>query len=219
MLAAVVSIHGDNKGLIFPFTVAPLQVIVVPIPKAGQEDKVNKYAEQVAAKLRSAGISAKVDLSSKTPGYKYNYWELKGVPLRIEIGAREVENANVTIARRDNREKTQSTFEGVVEAVQAAGQALTDALRLKAESEMEKKVHKAETKEQVLAALDAGGYAKTFFCSVEKEGENCGKELQAFTKGGKVRGEVYASSEKVGKAKCVWCSNQAKHVVYVARQY
>lgn len=219
MMAAVVAVHGDNKGLIFPFTVAPLQVIIVPIPKAGQEDRVNAYAEKVAVKLKAAGISAKVDSSSKTPGFKYNFWELKGVPLRVEVGAREVENANVTIARRDNRTKTQCTFEGVVDAVQNAGQILTDALRDRASVELEKKVHKAESKEEVLTALDAGGYAKTFFCSVEKDGENCGKELQTYTKGGKVRGEVYASSEKVGKAKCVVCGQAAKHVVYVARQY
>jgi len=100
-LGAVIAVHGDERGLFFPPTIAPIQVVVVPI--ARPEDKeVFEYAKQVASMLKSSGIRVYVDEDPEhTPGWKYYFWEMKGVPTRIEVGKREVQAKTVTIARRD----------------------------------------------------------------------------------------------------------------------
>ncbi len=233
MLAAIIATHGDNKGLVFPFTIAPLQVIIVPIPKAGEEKNIEAYSEEVKQALEKHGIECKIDNSGKTPGYKYNYWELKGVPLRIEIGGREAKEKTVTITRRDNREKTICSLNEVAAKVVEIGKKLDEALLSKAEDEMAKRVKKASTKQEVLAAIEAKCYAKTFICSTGKEGTRCAQELQAFTKGGKIRGELIGEMSierssmtqsqaslvpKQTKGKCIECGKLGVQV-YVARQY
>ncbi len=216
ILAAIIATHGDEKGLIFPFNIAPVQAIIVPIPKSGEERNIEKHCQAVKKELEEAGVQSSVDNSSKTPGYKYNYWELKGVPLRIEVGAREAREKTATIARRDNREKTTCTLKELGAKVKEAGQQLDENLIAKANTYMKDKVKTAKTKEEVLQALDAKCYAKNFICSTSEEGTKCGHELQAFTKGGKIRGELVG--EKTVKGKCVWCGKNGVQV-YVARQY
>ncbi len=216
ILGAVIATHGDNKGLIFPFHIAPLQVVIVPIPKTGEEKNIEQHCQAVKEELESAGIECRIDNSGKTPGYKYNYWELKGVPLRIEIGAREAKEKTVTITRRDNREKTLCTLVEAADKVKEIGEQLDSALLEKAQGYLKTRVKAAKTKEEVLQGLDAKCYAKTFICSTEKDGVKCGQELQTFTKGGKVRGELVG--EKPAKGKCCVCGKLGVQV-YVARQY
>ncbi|MBI4406296.1 hypothetical protein HY571_00080, partial [Candidatus Micrarchaeota archaeon] len=157
-----------------------------------------------------------IDNSHKTPGYKYNYWELKGVPIRIEIGSREAKEKTSTLVRRDNREKTTCSLKELGTKVKQLGEKLDEDLLVNAELYLKQRVKPAKTKEEVLQALDAKCYAKTFICSTEEEGAKCGGELQAFTKGGKVRGELIG--EKGAKGKCIWCDKPGVQV-YVARQY
>ncbi|MCL4345026.1 MAG: proline--tRNA ligase [Candidatus Thermoplasmatota archaeon] len=102
LVAAVVSIHGDDKGLILPPYVAPVQVVIVPIP--GKSESLASYTSEIFRKVRELGIRAKIDArDSYTPGYKYNFWEMKGVPLRIEIGDREVEEKSLTLRLRTEK--------------------------------------------------------------------------------------------------------------------
>ncbi len=216
ILAAVIAMHGDNKGLVFPYNIAPLQVIIIPIPKTGEEKSIQTHCEKVLQELEKNGIQCKVDNSPKTPGYKYNYWELKGVPLRIEIGAREAKEKTATIVRRDNREKTTCPLKEVSAKVKEAGDELDKNLLANAERYLEEKVKPAKTKQEVLAALDTKCYAKTFICSTDAIGAKCGNELQAFTKGGKVRGELVG--EKPAKGKCCVCGKTGIQI-YLARQY
>ena len=104
LVADIISIHGDNKGLILPPSVAPYQVVIVSIP--GKEGTVESFALDVKKKLETMGIRVILDSRNNyTPGYKYNYWEMKGVPLRIEIGEREVKENKVTVATRTGKKK------------------------------------------------------------------------------------------------------------------
>ncbi len=216
MMAALIATHGDNKGLVFPFALAPLQTIIIPIPKTGEEKNIEKYCMEIKEELEANGVECKVDDSTKTPGYKYNFWELKGVPLRIEIGAREAKEKTATIVRRDNRDKTTCKFSEMAGNVKETGAKLDKDLLKKAQDDLEDKVKTAKTKEEVGKALDAKCYAKTFICSTEKEGVKCSQELQAFTKGGKVRGELVG--EKKVSGKCCVCGKTGAQV-YIARQY
>lgn len=106
LLAAVIAIHGDDQGLIFPPDVAPVQVVVVPIPSKRAD--VAAYSDSIASLLRNAGIRVALDSRENyTPGFKYNEWEMKGVPLRIEIGDREAESRKITAVKRTSRKKYQ----------------------------------------------------------------------------------------------------------------
>ncbi len=106
LVGGVVMTHGDDNGLRLPPRVAPVQVVIVPIYKAGMEGVLNEKVAQIAADLRRNGIRVKEDLREKErPGFKYTEWELKGVPLRMEIGPKDLEKGSVCLVRRDNREK------------------------------------------------------------------------------------------------------------------
>ncbi|MBU0586282.1 proline--tRNA ligase, partial [Candidatus Micrarchaeota archaeon] len=98
---AMVCMHGDDKGAVLPFSVAPIQVIIVPITKKDNEEKIIPDAKELEKRLIEIGIRTQVDLRSNTPGFKFNYWELRGVPLRIEFGERELDSGNVVLVSRD----------------------------------------------------------------------------------------------------------------------
>ncbi|MEO2121342.1 MAG: aminoacyl--tRNA ligase-related protein, partial [Candidatus Poseidoniia archaeon] len=100
LLGAVVGMHGDDSGLIMPPKIAPIQIVIIPVLKKGLEDMVNESANQLANELRAAGFRVKVDSRDMRPGQKYYDWEIKGVPLRFELGPRDIDKNSVFAARR-----------------------------------------------------------------------------------------------------------------------
>ena len=107
VIGALIMVHGDNKGLKIPPKVAPHQVIIVPInPKNENEKEFNNFVDTVANDLNKNGIRCKIDTSENTPGFKFNFWELRGVPIRLEIGLQEYKDQKLTLCRRDTGEKT-----------------------------------------------------------------------------------------------------------------
>lgn len=114
-LGAVISIHGDDKGMFFPPIIAPIQVVIVPIAKPDDQEILD-YAEKIAGILKSHNIRVYIDKDPEhTPGWKYYFWEFKGVPTRIEIGKRELRNNTVTIARRDGKPKKTITLDNMID--------------------------------------------------------------------------------------------------------
>lgn len=105
LLGAIVGVHGDNKGLVLPPAVAPIQVVIIPIIFKGKEKEVIDTCNKINTKLKSINIRSHVDLRDITPGNKFYSWEIKGVPLRIEIGPRDIEKNELVIVRRDTMEK------------------------------------------------------------------------------------------------------------------
>lgn len=101
MFASVVALHGDDTGLRFPYEIAPVQVMIVPITGMGKEKEIKKRCEEIQERLSKEGIRARIDFSDNTPGWKFNQWELKGVPIRIEIGPKELKERKLTLVRRD----------------------------------------------------------------------------------------------------------------------
>jgi len=132
VLGAIIGVHGDEKGLFFPPEVAPIQVVIVPIARREESDIV-EYAEKVEKILEEKGIRAFLDKDPEhTPGWKYYYWEMKGVPTRLEIGKRELEAGTVTIARRDGAPKITVKVDALLEALVAAWNNINSALRARA---------------------------------------------------------------------------------------
>ncbi len=115
LIGGLIMTHGDNAGLIMPPRVAPIQVIIVPIwRKVEEKAKVAEAVERIGKMLKSAGIRFKADWREETPGWKYNEWEMRGVPLRMEVGPRDVQNNSAMLVRRDNRAKEAVPVDGLL---------------------------------------------------------------------------------------------------------
>ena len=218
VMAALIAVHGDNKGLIFSPVVAPVQVVIIPIFKAETRDAVLSYAVKARLALEKKGWRVALDDSDKSPGFKYNEWELKGVPLRLEIGGREAEAGNVTLVRRDTHEKALVPFAVLPRAVARAGKAVAKELAKRSKAGLKTRITKCKSVDAIGRVLDGkGGFCKVNLCSVGADGTECGKLIQEKT-AGKVRGTLYGADEKAS-GKCVACGKPARTVVYVARQY
>ncbi|MBM3229377.1 proline--tRNA ligase [Candidatus Parvarchaeota archaeon] len=226
--AAVISVNGDDKGLVLPSCLATLTCVIVPIVKKETEKQVLEACAKVRKILEGAGIKCRLDDSANSPGFKYNEWELKGVPVRIEVGAREAQEETVTIAMRDIASPKEKKTVKVGELVGTVGKLLLDfdaRIFKKSDEQFKGKIHDAKDLKQLEGALGKGGFARIAFCSMEMDGKNCADELKAKTTGD-VRGTIFGGDfEKKEKpdaktgTSCIVCGKAAKEVVYAARQY
>jgi len=120
LIGGVIMTHGDDRGLILPPRIAPYQVVIVPIPRGNWRETVLPHAQAIRAALVSRGVRVMLDdRDAYTPGWKFSEWELRGVPLRLEIGPKDIEKQHVMLARRDTREKSTAPMEGIAGAVAA----------------------------------------------------------------------------------------------------
>lgn len=229
-IAAVIALHGDDHGLVLPPKVAPIQVVIVPIVFSGKDGETNgggKLVEQacfrVQDELTKAGIRTVVDNSEERPGAKFYRWEMKGVPLRIEIGPRDLRIEQCELVRRNDFKRVQIPLNGVVPHVEQTLQEIHESLHEKAKETLRTSIYKSEristaTNEEELEELRrrAGhGILSLFLCGRE----SCGNEVEARL-GVSVLGEAVHESEGGGKPEgtCLICSGVGKRV-YVARAY
>lgn len=132
LLAATIAAHGDKSGLVVPAVIAPKQVVVVPILSGKGSEAVAAAAQSVAAALKAAGLRVEYDDSDKGPGDKFFYWEMKGVPVRVEVGKRDLEAGVVTLVRRDTGAKSAVPMGEALAAARATFEAQTADMRAKA---------------------------------------------------------------------------------------
>ena len=147
LIGGIIMTHGDDSGLVLPPAVAPIQVVIIPVAsyKPGVLDK----AREVAQTLKAAGIRVKVDDTDNSPGWKFAEYEMKGVPLRLEIGPRDIENNACVLVRRDNREKTVTSLDGLADSVKAMLDVFAKAIYDKAKANMDNNTIKATTLEEM----------------------------------------------------------------------
>ena len=214
IFASIISVHGDNKGLKFPWKIAPVQVVIVPI---GKDDKVTKQAEEIKNKLLEKDISVEIDQSEKRLGEKFYYWEMKGVPLRIEFGKRELENNQITIFRRDTGKKETIKINELETYIEKTPKDIDKNLIKEADKLFDNNIINTKTKKEIQEVMDAGKIARCGFCSVDEEGEKCA-ELIEKEFGAQVRGTKLGEKNK-GFTACVNCGKKANHTVYLAKQY
>ncbi len=212
MVSSIVAIHGDDKGLRFPFNIAPMQAVIIPIGGAKKE------AESLRNHLAAEGLRAMVDASDSTPGWKFNQWEMKGVPIRIELGPKELKEGVVTLARRDMGEKKRVPMKDVCSKILDAGASITKNLIKQADDWFFKDhMHEARDMKELEAGLKKGGFVRAPFCSDARDGEACAGRIQEELHAS-VRG-VRADKDEKAAGKCIACGKKAGAVVYVARQY
>jgi prolyl-tRNA synthetase len=217
IFGALISVHGDNKGLRLPFKITPYQVVVIPIYKEKDAGIVLEYAKKIQKGLQKAGFRVSLDNSDNTPGWKYNFWEMKGVPIRVEIGPRDIKNNKVVLFRRDSMKRELIAFNDLKKRIASLGKEIDANLLSEAESKFVDLVVDAESISAIEDALDKGKIARIPFCTTEMEGKSCADVIKERT-GGETRGTRIDLDEKPTGV-CTICGKPATEIVYIARSY
>ena len=213
LIGAMIMAHGDDKGLVLPPKVAPMQVVIVPIYKNDNDKenvitKVNEIANILELKNIRIHIDSREEL---TPGYKFNDWELKGVPLRIEIGPKDIENQNMVLAKRYNHEKMKMGLNEVEKIVTILDEIQTEMLK-KAKTEAAGNTIDIENYDEFKMKMEKGGFFNSPWCGKldceEKIKEETGAEIRV----------IPFNSENTSK-KCIYCKQQSTSVPIFARGY
>jgi prolyl-tRNA synthetase len=216
MIGAIIMVHGDDQGLILPPRIAPTQIVLVPIYKNDAErSRVMDSANRVWAELKTSGLRTKMDDREEvTPGFKFNDWEMRGVPLRIEIGPRDVENGSATLARRDGGGKGGRSSVSQSALTSAAVSLLDDvqtSMLARATAFRDANIHDPRTFDELKEVVQ-DGWAYSWWCgSAECET--------------RIKNETKATSRNIpldqpdGKGKCIVCGRPADKKVYFARAY
>jgi prolyl-tRNA synthetase len=215
---AMVALHSDDKGLVMPFALAPFHAVIVPI-LFGKEDKaVMEKCAGIKSRLEKVGYSVLFDDDqATTAGWKFNHWEMMGVPVRIETGPRDLKAGKLVVYRRDTEKKETINDNELEDAVKKIAAEYTNNLRERAEEQFKGNTVHAHSVEEARKAIKEGMLVKADFCSIDKNGEECAavveKELAAF-----VRGRRLDETEKP-KGKCIFCGKPAREIVYIAKSY
>ena len=209
MIGAVIMAHGDQRGLVLPPRIAPIQVIIVPI--ATHKGGVIEKATELKDMLVKAGIRAEVDTRDMSPGWKFNEWEMKGVPVRIEVGPRDIENNQVMVARRDNFEKNAVSMDNLDKFMLELLDIVQKDMFIKSKANRDKKVVEADSLEGILQGVENKNFVKAGWCGC-RECEDKVKEVASAT------ARVMCDEEGVPET-CAICGKKATHKVIFARAY
>ncbi|MBE7074150.1 MAG: proline--tRNA ligase [Clostridiales bacterium] len=211
MIGALIMVHSDDNGLVLPPRIAPRQVVIVPI---GTDEEVFTLADQYNKKLIANGISSFVDKTERSPGFKFAEHEVNGIPVRIEIGVRDLAENMITLARRDTREKIKVSKDcDIVEEVSHLMSAIQQNLFESAKKRNDEKTFNAFTLEEVEKIMNTQpGFVKAMWCGDEA----CELKMKEI-RGTKSR--CILENEPAISNKCVCCGKEAKHLVVWGIQY
>jgi prolyl-tRNA synthetase len=209
VLGAIVGIHGDDRGLVLPPDIAPIQVVIVPIIFKGKEKVVEDECKKVNELLNKTGLRTFVDLRDITPGSKYYDWELKGIPLRIEIGPKDIEKGEVVAVRRDNFEKIQIKKDKLIEKVPEILNTISENLLKKAKQLLDDNIKRFTSIEE---AKNKTGIIELPWCNNEECAIRMEEELDVKTLGTPIK-------EDECKFNCPICNKPAKSWVRLAKTY
>ncbi len=208
LIGALTMVHGDDKGLIIPPKVATNKIVIVPILFEDSRSKVLEHCRNLADHLKEYG--AFVDESDKSPGWKFSEWEMKGIPLRIEIGPKDLEKKQVIFVRRDNNKKEIVADKDILNTVQKTLDEIQKDLYLNARKMLESKMDSARDVKQLIKKLDEGKFVKVFMIDDKKVEEKLKEETGANSR---------IVEEDSAEGECIITGNKTKTVAYVARNY
>ncbi len=211
LIGALIMSHGDNNGLVLPPDVAPIQVVIIPVAqhKEGVLDKAYELRDKLSSMFR-----VKVDDSTNSPGWKFSEYEMKGVPLRLEIGPKDIENNQCVLVRRDNREKMFVSLDNLEESITSALNAFAEAIYNKSLENIKNRTYTCTTLDEITAALEAkgDGFVKAMWCG-EEECEDKVKEATG------VGSRCIPFNQETVADTCICCGKPAKHLVYWGKAY
>ena len=212
MIGAIIMCHGDDNGLILPPVIAPVQVVIIPV--AQHKEGVLEKANELKERLEKAGIRVKLDDSDQSPGWKYAEYEMKGVPVRLEIGPRDIEAGNCVLVSRVSREKNFVALDGVENEVKNMLDFVHNELVARAKKNLEEKTSTATSFEELLEIAEKkSGFIKAMWCGDVE----CEDKIKDATGG--VKSRCIPFVEEQLSDKCVCCGRPAKHMVVWGRQY
>ena len=216
ILGGMLMTHGDDGGLILPPRVAPVQAIVIPIPARNPEDET-RVADAVSSMLNAlgqAGVRAEVDWTDKRPGWKFNEWELKGVPVRIEVGPRDLQHQQVTLVRRDTRAKASVGLQEVPARVKQLLDELQGALFDRARAFRDANTHTADDYETFKRIMqEQRGFIRAFWCGSAE----CEARIKEQTRA-TIR-VIPEDAEADGSGPCIACGRDANRRALFAQSY
>ncbi len=221
LIGAVAMAHGDEKGLVLPPAIAPLQVVIVPILYEDSGVKVLALAQKVRDRLKGKFRVYLDDRDNYSPGWKYNQWELEGVPLRLEIGPKDVEKNQVVSVRRDTREKAFLALDGNIEHdIEKLLAHIQSALFQRAKAWQDEHTVHAKSLPEIKAAVEKQCWAKVPWCG----SVDCETKLDELSASIRVIPDNWtqaspASSGSPAAVKCAMCGKPAKHVAVVGKAY
>lgn len=215
-IGAIIMVHGDDKGLILPPRLAPIQVVIVPIFKSDEEKaSVTEAVQRVRDELTAADVRVKVDgREGVTPGFKFNDWEMRGVPLRVEIGPKDVANGTVALARRDRPGKEGKSFvkqNGLADAVNDALSSIQESLYRRALAFRDANTHDAQDYAQFKSVVEKG-FARSHWCGRRECEAQIKEETRATTR-------CIPLEQTGGAGFCIRCGQPAEEKVIFARAY
>mgnify|MGYP001564922305 CR=1 FL=1 len=208
LIGAMAMVHGDNKGLIIPPKIASNKVVIVPILFEDSKSKVLAECKNLADHLKDYGVI--VDDSDKSPGWKFSEWEMKGVPLRIEIGPKDLDKKQVVIVRRDNNKKEIVAHKDIIKTVDALLDSIQKDLYLNAKKMLESKIDSARDINQLIKKLDEGKIVKVFMVDDKKIEEKLKEQTGACSR---------IVEEESEEGECIMSGRKTKTIAYVARSY
>ena len=209
-LVSVFAVHGDDKGLFIPPNIAPIQAVIVPIIYKGKEQEVMEAARQIYSLLKEQGIKVYLDDRDKSAGKKFYDWEIKGVPFRIEIGPRDVQNNTVVLVRRDGKKESIGIDE-LKEYLTNALNELQKQMYEKSKEFLSKYLDTAQTLEELKEKLREKKVVKVHWCG-KKE---CWDSFKGIEEGV----ELFGDDLKQEQGKCIVCGEESRRVGYVGRTY
>lgn len=217
ILVSVISTHGDDKGLILPYCISPIKTIIVPIYKKENKEKILRYSLEIKKGLEKEGLETEIDVRDYySPGWKFNEWELKGVPLRIEIGEKEVNEKSFTLYQRDTGKKEKFSLKEI-KRIDSIGREFDKRLKSKADKSIKDKIIFCKTKKEIHSVIKEGKIAKVNWCSLGKNGIGCAEVVERDINAD-VRGTL-ANTKENSEGVCPFCKKTAREVAYIGKSY
>jgi len=210
LIGGIVMVHGDARGLVMPPKVAPIQVVILPI--APHKEGVTQKAEELFALLKKAGIRVKLDDRDASPGWKFNEWEMKGVPVRLEVGPKDIEKNQVVLARRDNFEKLFVPMENLEQTVAALLEQIQTNMLEKARAHKQAHTVSAQDWQAFTEAIENECFVYALWCG-ERACEDAIKEETGAT------ARNTSIEEQTVEGVCVHCGKKARYNFYFAKAY
>lgn len=212
LIGGIIMTHGDNRGLILPPRVAPTQVVIIPI--AAKKGNVIEKVDELFASLKAKGIRVEVDdRDNYSTGWKLNEWEMRGVPVRIEIGPKDIENNQAMVFRRDLLEKNAMYLDNIEDSIVELLDNIHDTMLEKARAHREEHTYQVDNMDEFKKVItETPGFVKTMWCGDAE----CEAKIKEET-GATIRCIPF-EQENLGN-KCLCCGKEAKQMVYIAKAY
>ena len=214
LIGAMIMIHGDDQGLVLPPKVAPIQVVIVPIYYSKDNaEEIKSKANEIAGNLKKNNVRVFVDTRDElTPGYKFHDWELKGIPIRIEIGPKDLEKQKIVMATRYNKEKSDISFSDIEKSIETMMDEIQQNMLITAQKILENSTNIANDYPDFKKKVEVGGFVKAAWCG----NLECEEKIKDET-GVEIRVIPFGSDDS--NLKCVYCNNQSSSTPLFARGY